>query len=272
MGGTLLPFGPADETPGVWDTLVLEGIEIAGLATVEIHREMKKDKKASKASSGAEIVFSGVEQAKVGIKIRFWTRDQYDAIVANLLPMVEPDPTKKAPSVLSINHPVSTARKVAAIIVEKVSGPSKLGDGTWEVNLEALEQRPPKPSPAGTFTGSGNAKSHPSECAEIQLKAGDAALRLGQTYVKENQLLSTIPAGVGSSQQTAGVGNAGVTSAGVGSGQQTAGVGNNTSQLADVRAERATILNELSYLRTQQELLGCAEKTPSSDPATSQPQ
>ena len=60
-----LPWGGANGDPGLWDKVVIGGVEFPGLATVEITRKNKKDDKKAKGTNSQKRSKAGVDAADV---------------------------------------------------------------------------------------------------------------------------------------------------------------------------------------------------------------
>lgn len=163
----ILP-GPWAEFSDVWDTLYLGGKEWPGIAKVTVTRANKWDEKKAKGSNNADRTYTGTEPAKVKIELRFWNAaDQYDVLVSECLPIVEPEDEKKRKDPLDISHAVTQARKVAKVTIDSVSGPDDNGDQTWTFTIEASEYKAPTVV-AGPKGGGGKSKPSPGiSCDEL---------------------------------------------------------------------------------------------------------
>ncbi len=258
MSGTPLPLGPGGATPQEWDALSLNGVPVPGWVVIEgLDRELKKDEKGSKGKSGAEVKYTGSKPASLTIRIRYLTQEQHDAIGANILPLVEPNADDKAkPQALTIQHPATSFRKISAVIVEGVSGPTKGGDGFWELTLKCTESR--KIKEATGLIGGGNLKG--AKCAQLDALLRDIVKAHAQTIVEISQITQQINSNIAP----------GFTSTTDLPGQH---------QIANLEAKRADKQGQLRYLqeqmaqiREQQKAQGCDGTKPSSDPAASQPE
>ncbi len=188
-----IPPGPWDTNPTLWDRLVTNDKEWPGLAKVEVTRANKFDDKKAKGSSGAEREFSGVEPAKVSIEIRFWTQADYDLIVAEYLPMVEPNVEKKKLESVSISHSTTIARKVGAISVDSVKGPSRIEDGIWGFTIEGQEYRAPSSKNAtGGIGGAGSQVGPASDCAALAVQLAQLQNDLKAAMVAHANLMAII--------------------------------------------------------------------------------
>ena len=176
-----IPAGPWDENPELWDRLSVAGREFSGLATVDVDRSNKWQTKAAKGSHGAERTFGGVELAKVRIEYRVWTSEQYAELLNDLLPILEPDPTRGKRDAIAIGHAVATARKLTSITVDGIAGPKRAEPGIFALYIDATEQRPPEAKNAlGTAKGGSGKPKSLCEALEEQWRfnrAQAAALR-----------------------------------------------------------------------------------------------
>jgi hypothetical protein len=150
----------------VWDTLTLGGKEWPGIASIVVTRANKWDEKKAKGSNQAERVYQGTDPASIKITIRFWNdAEQYQALIGECLPLVEPEDEKKRKEPLDISHAVTQARKIGRVTIDSVSGPDDNGDQTWSFSIDATEYRAPTVvrAPSG-----GKGKATGSSCADLQ--------------------------------------------------------------------------------------------------------
>ena len=159
----ILP-GPWSQYSDVWDTLILAGKEWPGIAKVTVTRANKWDEKSAKGSNNASRTYTGVEPAKVKIELRIWTAEgQYDVIVTECLPLIEPQDEKKRKDPVNISHAVTHARYVNDVTIDSVSGPDDNGDQTWTFTIEATEYR----APTVVASGSKKGATGGNNCAEL---------------------------------------------------------------------------------------------------------
>ena len=182
-----IPAGPWDENPELWDRLSVAGREFSGLATVDVDRSNKWQTKAAKGSHGAERTFGGVELAKVRIEYRVWTSEQYAELLDDLLPILEPDPTKGKRDAIAIGHAVATARKLSSITIDGIAGPKRAEPGIFALYIDATEQRPPETKNAsGTAKGGGSGKPQtPCQALEEQYRANRKAAAAAEAKAAE---------------------------------------------------------------------------------------
>lgn len=174
-----LPAGPWHESPDAWDTIVINGKEWPGIASVEIDRAQKWDTKKAQGSHGAEREFKGTDLANVKIELRLWTTEHFAAVEANgLLADIEPDPGKKKQDAVSIQHAVAAFRKVSAVTIDKVNGP-KVSNGVGVITIDATEYRKPDTNNA---TGTASGRTVNTEAQGIEMQCQELATR----WVQEN--------------------------------------------------------------------------------------
>lgn len=135
-----------------WDTAVIEGVVTPGLVHITVSRGPKWDRKVAKGQTSEKQTFTGYPSANLKIRFRLWTEQQVADFEARILPLLEPTPSKEAPKGLSIVHPVTAARKVAAFLVDDdgLEGPTLNDDATFvEYTAKCFEYQKPAPAPAG---------------------------------------------------------------------------------------------------------------------------
>jgi hypothetical protein len=193
---SLIPAGPWHEQPEFWDRITLADRQWPGLATVEVSRANKWDSKKAKGSHGQEREFSGVDAAKVKIRIRIWTSEQWAEITSDLLPTIEPSPEKAKVDSITIGHAVASARKVQRITVDVVKGPSEEADGTWAIDIDATEYRAPATKNAtGTATGKGTGGGNPapgSVCDQLKEQMVFLSNKLNAALAKQAEILGRL--------------------------------------------------------------------------------
>ena len=158
--GWIIAPGVTHDAPEVWDTLVLGGVSWPGLAKVTVSRANKWDEKKAKGENSAEREYTGTEPANVKIVVRIWDVYQYQELLSECLPIVEPDEGNTRKDPLDISHAVTIARKVGQVTIDSVSGPDDNGDQTWSFSVDATEYRAPTPIKQGApKKGGGSAKA-----------------------------------------------------------------------------------------------------------------
>ncbi len=133
-----------DSESEAWDTVVLGGLRLPGVAKVTIDRGRKLDKKSAPGRNGATITDGGGEGASVSIEIQMATAEEWDAWCAAMKML---DPTKTAPKAWAIVHPEAEAMQVVSVMIEKING-SPPDNGIKTVKLTCAEWFP-KPKGKG---------------------------------------------------------------------------------------------------------------------------
>jgi len=142
----LPPWHTAD-----WDTAFFDTVAVPGLVHVSAKRGPKWDRKPVAGQTGESQTFKGWNNAALTIKIRTWTTSQYEAFLATILPIIEPEPGKEAPKEIGIEHPVAAARKVTSFKINEVDGPeANAKDGYVEWTIDAFQALKKVPQQGGT--------------------------------------------------------------------------------------------------------------------------
>jgi hypothetical protein len=142
--------------PGEWDTLILKGAAMPGLAQVDVEQDLKLDSKRSAGKSGATPTFHGRDPAKFTIQIVIWTKSQLDDLQQRLLEIWPPDIEKKAPSSFDMYHPNLSLLGIKGGIIRKITGlkPGPVsGARTMTLTCEEYRKGSNKKT-TKTFTGS----------------------------------------------------------------------------------------------------------------------
>lgn len=133
-----------------WDTGRFDTVVVPGFTHIEVDRGPKWDRKPVKGQTGETQTFGGWNNADLKIKIRTWTAAQHEAVLATIVPILEPDPGKDAPKEIGIEHPVAAARKIESFRVQKLKGPTpNFKDGYTEWEIDAFQSIKKAPAPAG---------------------------------------------------------------------------------------------------------------------------
>lgn len=128
------------DEPDLYDTLILGGVQVPGVATVKISRKRKIDKKSAKGKNKGSVTTQGVEPAEVSIHVEVLSPSDFEAL-EDLMPMLEPVPDKEKATdedALEIAHWAAKMRNVQAIVIESVEGP-ELKDGIMTLDVKAVE-------------------------------------------------------------------------------------------------------------------------------------
>ena len=149
------------DAPTVWDTVVLGGVSMPGVAEVEVDRELEIDEKKPKGTHKATPTVQGVKSATVKIHITINTSDEWTALQAAIVTLEPKAGTGKNSGVpVDIAHPVTSARGITSILIKKLTGPKKAADGKALCTLEidAMEFTPPA-KVTGTGVGGAGSKT-----------------------------------------------------------------------------------------------------------------
>lgn len=167
--------------PGEWDSLILHGAAMPGLATVDVEQDLKVDSKRAPGRSGASPTFHGRDPAKFTIQIIVWTKSQLDDLQQRLLDIWPPDIEKKAPQSWDMEHPNLALLGIKGGIIRRITGlkPGPVsGARTMTLTCEEYRKGSAK-KVTKTFKG-----SVPNVIAPKRLNAGPASLspdQAGQT-------------------------------------------------------------------------------------------
>lgn len=143
-----------DTDSEAWDTVILGGFRLPGVARLTIERGRKLDKKSAPGRNGATITDGGGEGAAVSIELQMTTPEEWDAWVAALRVL---DPTKTSPQAWALVHPEAEAMQVTSVMIEKVSG-GPPDNGVKTIKLACAEWFP-KPRGKGKGKTTTPAKS-----------------------------------------------------------------------------------------------------------------
>jgi hypothetical protein len=117
------------DAPAAWDQVILGSITLPGVAKVTVKRSRKIDVKSGAGVSGATTTVQGFQPADVTILVRLSSDADLQAMFAalgTLEPVIGPTATDVAFSIL---HPATTMRRVSAVVVKDIDGPTQTGPG-----------------------------------------------------------------------------------------------------------------------------------------------
>lgn len=136
-----------------WDTVVMGGEVLPGIATVTGLVSRKLDVKQSAGSSGATLTDLGLEPARFEVMVTLWTSEHLRDW-ENVLPYVFPS-YGKTPRAVDVIHPALTLAGIRRAYVES-TGVLQQGQtpGTWECRISCVEWRPTTPVGVHTPTSS----------------------------------------------------------------------------------------------------------------------
>ncbi len=149
VGNALVPVAPAasavpfwGEAPDAYDTVVLAGVALPGIATVKGHIEQRVKRKTLKGSHGQTFTFQGWGAAEIAISLALWTKEHwtsFDDLVSRIL---YPPLKRGAPAPLSVSHPFLTVLRVRTLYVLKIFAPEEKRKHLYEVKLACAQFLP----------------------------------------------------------------------------------------------------------------------------------
>lgn len=138
------------DQPDAWDTAILGGNTLPGLADVKVTKGRKLDVKQSPGTHGATLTDQGYKPAKVTITLTLHTAEQWAAFQA-MAPSLEPPPGKAYSQPFDILHPSTSVRGVKSVQIEDIDGPDKGSiPGTKVVTIKCVQYFPPKAGATNT--------------------------------------------------------------------------------------------------------------------------
>jgi hypothetical protein len=138
-----MPVPWPDEAPEQWNRCELGGLELPGLAKVDIDLSEKLDVKKPQGGHGATITRDGYEPAKVSITLRMWEPAQFDEFQA-IVPLLRPRVGGgRSPAPLAILHPKADLWGVKAVVLERISDRNGDRGDLYDVSFECIEHFPP---------------------------------------------------------------------------------------------------------------------------------
>lgn len=140
------------DAPFTWDTLIVAGKEIPGLARVRAAREYKVDKKNGAGADGATLTGLGHLPVEATITLKLWQPAQAQEL-QQLLPLILPKPKKGRPVPVDVSHPALAFLGVRALYFTRVGAPEPTSEkGVYEVELKGTEFLPVQNGQNVTFT------------------------------------------------------------------------------------------------------------------------
>ena len=140
----MVPFWAT--SPEVWDTLVLAGVSMPGVARVAVSRTRKLEIKGARGSDGAVYTITGYDPAEVSITLTMHTEAQFVEAV-KILEALGPGvaSAKKAKSLaVDISHPqTQLGAPISSIIIESVAHDMP-DNGIFTLQIKAHEFLPAK--------------------------------------------------------------------------------------------------------------------------------
>lgn len=141
-GGEAANLADAQE-PGEWDRIVIDGVPLSAIVSIEGDKDTRIDVKESPGPDGASMSQLGVSPAPITIKLRFLTREALQEW-ADLVPSLQPKPGKPRPDAVAVYHPALAINGVKSLFLKslgvvRVTSPG----GPAEVVTRWLEFLPP---------------------------------------------------------------------------------------------------------------------------------
>ena len=147
-------------SPEAWDTLVLAGAPMPGVARVAVARTRRVEVKGARGQDGADYTLTGYDPAEITISLTIHTEAQFEEAV-NLLDAIGPGvaTAKKAKSLaVDIAHPCTQiGAPISAMIIESIDYDMP-NNGIYVVNIKGKEFLPSKKSKIVSPKGAKQAK------------------------------------------------------------------------------------------------------------------
>jgi len=168
-----------DDDPGSWDTAVLGGVTLPGLARIDgLDLGARWDIKEAPGTDGASETYQGYTPAPFNLVLRMWSRSQWLAFLP-LAKRFRPKPGRASPEPVDVVHPELLVWGISRVIIRKIK-PRKLA-GEYEVAFDLFEYFPQPKKPVtktvgggigATFTNAldGSAMSRPSAPSAARIK------------------------------------------------------------------------------------------------------
>jgi hypothetical protein len=138
-----IPFWTED--PESWDTCILGGEILPGIADVTFEKDREFDVKKSSGSDGVVLQDLGAKAATGTIVLTVWAPEQWDDW-QRIRPNIEPSKPGALKSPLTIVHPSAAAAGVDVIVVTHLSESMPRKGGSMRIKMECLQWFPqPKP-------------------------------------------------------------------------------------------------------------------------------
>lgn len=132
----------------LWDTLLLGGEVMPGIAAVTCEVERKLDIQPVKGGDGATIQDQGYVPGPVGIALKIWLPEQWTEL-QRLMPRIHPRAPGGVRSPLEIIHPAANVLGVHTVYVHKIAAPVVDRARAAVVAIQAVQWFPaPKPAKA----------------------------------------------------------------------------------------------------------------------------
>lgn len=142
-----------------WDILLLGGVVMPGIPTVEVNLEGGLDVQKPRKGRGARIVDEGNPPSTISVTLQITTPDELDSL-QNAMPVLRPRSKTAQRAPVEIVYPSVNFVGIENVVVSDVKlAPPNAKDG-WLIEIKLIEWVPaPKPVkplskvPSGTATG-----------------------------------------------------------------------------------------------------------------------
>jgi hypothetical protein len=129
-----------------WDFCWLGDALLPGIASLEVTKTRSVDVKKSRGTDGATLSDDGYEPARVTVRLRMWTAEQW-AAYQDLLPQIDPQRPGGLREPVAIVHPEVNVRGIDTVYVTSISGSSPERGGAKVETIECIQWFPqPKPA------------------------------------------------------------------------------------------------------------------------------
>jgi hypothetical protein len=109
--------------PSVWDQVIIGGVHLPGICELTVSQKRTVDHKRGAKTDGASSTYLGLIPAKIEIKSRMITRNQWDLMQSFLSQQIWPLAGKNTPSAVQISHPALQIYGCSSVLIEEISGP-----------------------------------------------------------------------------------------------------------------------------------------------------
>ena len=139
-----------DEAPELWNTCELGGIELPGIAKVDVHPSQEVDVKKPKGRHGATVTRHGYNPAKVKIRVRCTDAAQFadlQVVIANVWPASLARKKNAQPAQVDgpipISHPKAQLWGITGVTILSIDDTSGERGDIYELTFDCLEYYPP---------------------------------------------------------------------------------------------------------------------------------
>jgi hypothetical protein len=162
------------DDPESWNTVVLAGIKVPGLAKVVGNVSRKLDVKNAKGVDGATVTDDGADPSKIEITILLRSRAEW-ASFQQLIPLLNPNVKKGTAAAIDVSYPSLSLYGIRQMYVEEMSTPV---DGsvsqTKEVTIRGMGWLPPPAKPKSSKSATPDTSASDQSLAYALAKAEEA--------------------------------------------------------------------------------------------------